>query len=233
MINDKFVWHPGDIVFDDSELDELVDELFKEWANNNVKGKKGFQPKTETPSEGSAFPLSSSAVGTALTANERKSLEDWVIRDGERMAIYLRSGREPALSDGGRLEEASKHMDSAIQKSVVVEPTVVYRGVEGPGAERYQVGAVVRDKSYVSTTRDIEIAADFAGWGSGPIIRVTLQPGQRAIYVSPFVPRKYHGQAADFADEHEVLLPRGTALRVTRRSVDQDGATWLDAEVVP
>jgi hypothetical protein len=204
---------------------------FKEWAHNNTTGKKGFQPKAGPSTTGGyydnprIFPLESKEWEQSLSNDERLALTDWVEHSGFTLSNHLRTG-----ASDPELDKRVGLMDSAISRSFVKNKTVVMRGVEGEYAD-LQVGDVVHDKSFVSTTLSRDAAIQFAGYGSGAIIRISLRPGQYAAYLTPLLPpRRYRN---DFEDEQEVLLPRGTAIRITRRSVDEDGAIWLDATVEP
>jgi len=108
------------------------------------------------------------------------------------------------LSTGQTIGEVVKQIDEAMLKSKIPEDVLVYRGVQG---NMPRLGEKIRDPAFQSTSLDPKIADGFAG-GGGYKLEIELPGGQHAVYVSGVM-----GGA-----EAEILLPRGTTLRVVKIS---------------
>ncbi len=109
-----------------------------------------------------------------------------------------------------------------IQRSVITERTVVYRGTSNPDVLNANVGDVIVEKGFVSTSKKLRGAEKFAGkvdsQGSPKdvIVMIELPKGTRGLDVNS----TYAGFKADnsYADEQEVLLPSGTRFEVIEAS---------------
>ena len=98
-------------------------------------------------------------------------------------------------------------------------PATVFRGIDQGNS--FKIGEVIRDKGFVSTSIDPKVAVDFAsktGSKTATILAINLPRGARFM---PFS-----------TEEREVILPRGTAMRITGSSNPVPGVTVLHTEVV-
>lgn len=132
-------------------------------------------------------------------------------------------------------------LDSAIAKAPLPIPVTLYRGVSGRGAQVLRdagltVGAVIRDKAFVSTSLDAGTPMRFSSMGHGGVIlRIAAKPGNLGLYVGnatgAYRPR---GRTLTSQNESEVILPRGTGLRVlgmAEHDVGGEKRTVVDVEI--
>lgn len=114
-----------------------------------------------------------------------------------------------------RHEEHTKHLDKALKKSKLKHDLHVYHGLKGwhPGDEARKGNGHIRLPSYTSTSIDKSIAANFANTadhrGEKHILHIHMKKGQHGHYL---------GSHSDFSNEKEMLLPRGTILKVHPKS---------------
>ena len=102
-------------------------------------------------------------------------------------------------------------IDSAIDDSLPLdENTILYRGMRGQGISDFEVGDVLTDKAYMSTTVHKEFAD---GWAnnltSGYIIKIEAQAGQKGLITN------FYTADTMLTDEYEYLLPRNTSIEIT------------------
>lgn len=119
----------------------------------------------------------------------------------------------------GALRKGSTHslvpqLDAALAKSAAVTDMTVVRGVSANGMQSWlaatggelKVGAVIRDKGYVSTTRSAKVASNFAGGGTGYGLKINIPKGSKILPLKSI---------SNYAQEDEFLLPRGSGFRIT------------------
>lgn len=105
-----------------------------------------------------------------------------------------------------RTEAVARIMNSAVKKMARTSPRRLYRGIRMMGKEleefleRYQVGKVVTESAFTSTSADGRKASEF---GRSVLMRITQT--DRAASVS---------HMSKYPDEMEWLLPTGTSFRV-------------------
>jgi hypothetical protein len=123
------------------------------------------------------------------------------------------------------------NLDAAIGSSSLSADTPLHRGVQFKTAKEQQKfmaqlepGAVVSDAGYMSTTLDESTASQFAGFGTRPAVtfNINAPAGTNFLYLGD--------------REHELLLPRGTKLRVLGVRPGVSVSKWdsweVDVEVV-
>jgi hypothetical protein len=93
-------------------------------------------------------------------------------------------------------------MDAAMKLTELKEPLMVFRGVSGAIIQDAGVGGIVTDPIYWSTAVDPQQAKKFARSEGSVLLHIELPKGTNCI--------------AENATETEVLLPRNTAIQVTR-----------------
>lgn len=124
-----------------------------------------------------------------------------------------------------RLDDAIKSLDSVLNKSTMNADTVVFRGFPKWYSDFLRqggiaVGSVLYDDAFLSTSMSMEVSKSFAEWPDGLMVKITVRKGSQAMDLSPYSTKP---------DEKEILLPRGTGLRI----VGYDAHTQvLEAEVI-
>ena len=145
-----------------------------------------------------------------LSAKERFSSLSYKA-DSNPINNYLRTGTlSPGYGLESSLESRVKDIESAMQKSVVSENVMVYRGLNkltiGPDTGSY-VGTIFTDKAFVSTSLSERSAL---GWSwvnqdqVGTVVAIKLDAGSHALYLD----------ALNDRGEYELLLPKNTRFRV-------------------
>jgi len=137
---------------------------------------------------------------------------------------YLRGKTisKPLREQGVTEEKVRKYIESissAITKSVIVEDSVVYRGIRNTAEtfgitdmNQLKVGLQFTDKAFTSTSSAYSIASRFASklnhWEDPRILNIVLDKGQSAF------PMNLIG----VSKEREIVLPAGSRFEVTRIS---------------
>ncbi|KEZ35833.1 ADP-ribosyltransferase [Frankia sp. CeD] len=143
-----------------------------------------------------------------------------------------------ALRKGGPLSSSQQQMvdglDAALQNIPPLDkPIIAHRGIRNFTQifGEPQVGMAIVDKGFMSTTANPNIASHFAtkhGHDDATIVNVTIPAGARAVSIMPPSPPNLPTSASW---EREVLLPRGSTLRITRISYDANGVRHVEATV--
>ena len=201
----------------------------KEWARNNVAGKKGFQPVSSD--EGAAV--------HGYIQGSRRYRDGYVAINGA-----LRRGQSNAFVDA----EVAK-IDSAIDKAGPLSEMTVSRitNIRDLGGDRATlVGRERTDLGYLSTTKTGGKGVFVTGGDT--LMTIHVPAGSRGLDVNGLpwqVRQRFVGtpkQGTTWESYDEVILARGTTLRIRSISQSPDwhgnvGRTiprWLvDAEVVP
>jgi hypothetical protein len=156
-----------------------------------------------------------------FTSEEREAARAYSTFFHRRVNEYLR-GEEEADEKVLATIEA---LDSAIAKRPCSTELALFRGVDGEVASYMRrsglpVGSMITYDSFVSTSADPGWAELFAAIPPGGLIlKIHVPAGSYALDMAPF---------AVSPIEREVLLPRGTRLRV----LSYDGARMVETEVV-
>ena len=146
----------------------------------------------------------------ALTEDEAKSAVNYTDGRYKDMNQPLRSGTAMGLLDRD-IKDNIKALDSAIGKSPAKEDMELHRGMSAHatgemfGKGGPQVGMIVKDNGFVSTSRDRQTIAEFEGSG-GTHITVDVKAGSKAFDA---------GRFSNAPEEKEVILPRGSQFVVT------------------
>jgi hypothetical protein len=117
------------------------------------------------------------------------------------------------------IESLVDKLDSAFEETEAPFKYTTYTGLSKRyNPESFQVGKDYIFKGYVSSSLDHNVAAgSFAGYKkdaksktggkNGVVLELEIPKGAKSIYI----PNKH---SAQYDDEHETLLPRGTKIRV-------------------
>ena len=164
------------------------------------------------------------------------------VTDEEYTALVGYTGLSPAKDNSyvavnnalriGDTHPSVKHLDSLMEKSPDVdEGTILYRVVPNsntllPGV--IAPGSIIKDPAYLSTSK-IDAIHKPGDNSNTAYFKIKVPPGVKGIYVPD------HGlevSGEDMPPEKEMLLPRGTELRVLSEYKGAGGKRVLDVEVV-
>lgn len=210
---------------------EIVPEPLPPMIIEPATGPLGY---IETPA-GQAMAMYQQALKSVETDNisysQFQAIEKYCGMKYTEVNRYLREGKLPsARSNLDEVKGIIKQVDDAMELSEVSRELTVYRGIKDPvqtfGVEDLSelLGKRVTDRGYLSTTADLNVASEFQDV-HGITMEIKLPKGQKAI-----MPEAFDGM--DLGPESEVLLPRGTTLRITGMKKDAWGDVKLFAEVV-
>jgi hypothetical protein len=128
-------------------------------------------------------------------------------------------------------EEVTTNLDRLIGRARLDEPLTLYRGVGARFAATLRAGGSFDDPSYQSTSINRETAAYFASERGGIVLRIRARPGQSALAVEPISPVSNGTIGVKEYTNYEVLLPRGSTIRIGRIATE-GGVTYADATIV-
>lgn len=150
----------------------------------------------------------------ALTADERNSIKEYSYLNYRDINSSLRDPSSLDPSDQQWVTEEIAHLDSAVAKGAAPVDMTVYRGVEAYGGTldyfAQNVGKVVQDNAFGSTSLNVETASRFADDGGG-IITIRIPQGYPGLYLGPLSGYELNN---NLTPEYEYLLPRGTKFAV-------------------
>lgn len=182
-----------------------------------AKPKTASAPTSTVPKSADPQAIASKYEGWAdsLDGSERKALGMMGTAAYAQVVGSLRYNEETPAT-----KKIVAAFDSAIDKAPPLESeTTVFRG--DTRKIKATVGKTIVDRSFMSTSLDANVANDYAaGMGKGgTVYTIKLPKGSKAAYVDKWAGHK------------EMLLPRGSKLKVTR-VVDRDGVRQIEAELV-
>lgn len=117
-------------------------------------------------------------------------------------------------------------LDSALSESKIPQDVYLYRGIKDISILP-DVGGSFQDLGYMSTTLSEVRSRDFARPESitsqekPALLRIKTDQGKSGMYME--------GISTWYSGEHEVLLPRGTTIRIDGISTDETGLVIVDA----
>jgi 2'-5' RNA ligase len=166
---------------------------------------------------------------SAVTPAEKSSLGEYKTFGFAKVNAYLCTGK----AANENVKPMAKDVAAVMKRSTLAEDTTVYRGVNGPLAEKLgalSVGDSGKLPCYQSTTTSMNLAKDFASGKLGEaartsstatsptVLHLDVQRGYGAIPVA---------KMSGYSDtERELLLNKGGSFRVTDKSV-VDGVTHI------
>ena len=198
-------------------------------------------PTGPAPLEGSAaYQAAQSALTRDLTTGERAALNSYTGAGADALNQHLRAG-----GTDPRLQTLATDLAGLAAASPAPERLRVYRGIHKASAFLAAddlTGSVLADGGFVSTTTDRGIADTYAldtyGEDSGPedavVLDLTVPVGHPIVPVDQaLVGRGKDASTSYLAFQSEVILPPGSAVRVTSDTRDASGIRVLTGEVVP
>lgn len=257
---DRYVWNPGDVMV--SAKDTAADAVGGgHWVT--IDGKPtmigehsaGKPPKAAMPTPHAPIPPPASAqqfdpeqakdwlkanqasLDLSPSPEERWAVDAWCYPTYSQINDHLRHNKDP--EDPGLLKCIPK-LDDLMARGKAPEDLTAWRGV-GDIASILgddiagSVGKTIQDKGYVAAAIHPTLARRFTGDAQ---IRIHIRKGQQCIFPG------HNGEKVSPGSglvAHEVLLPRGTELRITGASQQMgedsqkdERPLWvIDAEVMP
>ena len=150
-----------------------------------------------------------------------KAAKTYQGNDFEGINKTLRRGR----SDGYHAETIS-NLDELTKSGTIPEDTWLYRGI----SDRFndvKAGAIIEDQAYMSTTTNPRIVSSFTRKGVEPLA-IRAPKGANGMSMN----RVVASDAVNASHESEILLPRGSRLRMTDEKVTRKVYQKWNDEVV-
>lgn len=142
-----------------------------------------------------------------LTQKETLSIYSYTGVTYKRINRQLR-GKEEKSS---YIQEIISFMDKAMKKTSTTEDIIAYRGVSSKVFDKLEIGAIIKDNGFTSTTTKLNIAKSFASTsaassnGESLVMEVRIPKGSRAVSVLKYTTHK---------NEEEILIDRDSEYRV-------------------
>lgn len=177
------------------EIIETVEPEIDEWGDA-FTGQDGFDSAS----------LNADGFLDGLTLQERSTFIDYG-RDGYKDINAVLRGTL-ARGEAGRAERAIPRMDKVMREAPPLNRnTIVYRGIDRDLG--LNVGDVITDRGFMSTTFDPDQALEFTKGGKvkgeSTLIEIRVPRGTRGVVMDAL---------GMFAEEMEMVLPRGGQLRI-------------------
>ncbi len=129
------------------------------------------------------------------------------------------------------LSQKVKALDAVIARSTIAKETQVFRGIRGVSADTLKgsVGKTMEFAAYSSTSSDQKWAGGFVKGSGDAIFVIKVPAGSKGLNVNSAMKNSanFRGQK-----ESEILLPRGTSLRIDKLSKGPKGSTRVHATLV-
>ena len=190
-------------------------------------GRLGQKPESISKEIGTA------GVTERMTSTEMNALDKYVQGDlNGRISVQniLRGNPTGELAKSFANNFPIEDLKRAIQRSVIKQNTVVFRGTSNQDILNAKLGDIVTEKGFTSTTKEYRAAEKFAGKLADSqgnikdtIVRIQLPKGTKGLDVNAtyndFKETSVPGTTGKFGDnsfvaEQEVLLPPGTKFEV-------------------
>lgn len=209
---------------------EWKPDATKPWQGKIVSAAEEYKKTGKLPTAG--VTSSTGAYGKGLTAsllgdpppitNPNTPQTQWAqvkaLTPAESAAAQSYTGSTYRAINGALRKGSTHHLvpsiDAAIAKTAATQKMVVVRGVSSDGMSNWlaasggklKVGAVIKDKGFVSTTRVASVASSFAGGSTGFGLKINVPKGSKILPLKSI---------SKYAQEDEFLLPRGSAFKIT------------------
>jgi len=151
-----------------------------------------------------------------LTSTEKESIREYSSLNYRDINAFLRDPKSIDDSDKGWVQDEIAILDKTVVKGVIPADLTTYRGIEAYGGTldffQQNIGSVVRDDAFQSTSLNRETAFRFADEG-GAVIHISVPKGYNGLYISSL---SLHDGGVSTQAEHELLLPRGTSYKIVK-----------------
>lgn len=162
-------------------------------------------------------------------------LNDIAVKDAHQTYLKNIGAATKSPRDTPENRATMAALDSAISKGTVGQDITAYRGISKGVYEELRISGSLREGKttaharYMSTTLDkgvaTEFSRDYAPSGPTYLMKVAVPKGSKGLFV---------GKNSAMGHEKELLLPRGTKLKVGKIVHDKaSNVVMLDMTVVP
>lgn len=156
----------------------------------------------------------------AVPKNIRAAVDDYSGVQFRSINNAMRGVYKPSNAERDRINAQARLIDQAVAAGSVAKSTVLHRGTNLQALGGLpEVGGVIKDKGFLSTSVRKDIAENFA---HDVLLEIHARKGTRAADVSHLTG----------GGEAEVLLARNQQLRVKSRTMDEQGRFIVTAETV-
>lgn len=220
-----------------SYLDFLKDKRQQSFANTchdqngkfcETPGAPGHEEHRGPPSEDKTWQAALDHKDF-LNASQKAAIKWYGWAGSEYVNNHLRGTETPVRNNPQRNEKTVQQIDKALASSPDLNGATLYRGVHGKSKfaleqlANAKVGDIYADDAYTSTTTDIKHSRFFTNRSE----RVSIKP------ILVIKTKKTTKGLAVNEKEQEIILKRGTGLRVTGPSTKtEDGYTLIPVEVI-
>lgn len=164
--------------------------------------------KKLTDEEINKFQKSSDECYNKLNSDEKEAMYEYALGGYQDVNDYL-NGKFGGYEN---TQDMIEKIDSSMDKYNLEEDVVTYRGTSSDNYNNYDVGDVIEEKMYYSTSLSQGIAQTFADDCSNSIMaEIHVPRGTKSIYI---------GDNTDYDFEAELLLSRGLSYKVIKKEKD-------------
>lgn len=190
-----------------------------------TKQRNLFVPAKKAPIENL---LGRKGYRARLTPGEQNALDEYKANGYRQLNSGLRSGKPL----GTTLQVRADAIDHAIEKGTLSKDTTLYRAFRPEGGMNLNVGDVIQDKAFISTSASTKTPLEIVDahkLKSAPfyLARIKGPAGTHVAYADAAGVR-----AAGLSREDEIILPRGTSFRVTKVTTDKYGRREIELEII-
>lgn len=199
-------------------------------AGGNSKGGTAPEREFKDRSKDDEFATSQMKKLDALPSDQLKALKEYTSATYEAINGHLRMGT--AVSDG--VLNTMAKMDEAMKTATVGVDLIAYRGITaGPYVsklyEMYSkgtlVGASLHDKGFSSVTVDSDKAKE---WSPSVNLELKIKKEAKGFFVGH---KKGDAERyTHYPNEREIIMNRGSTVRVTGARVEKPGRLIIEAE---
>lgn len=183
--------------------------------NSNTSGYKNLGAKTHDEINQYSAPIAEKQDAKLGWAQKGSLATYSETKPSEEINAGLRKGEIPE-----KYKDDIDRIDKAIDKSKIPESVVVYKGVRNAPDNGFPIGAEINSKPYLSTSLSREVAGTFTtNTNNGQfnigksLLEIEAPKGTKGVYMD---------NLSEVGNEHELLLPRGTKMKVTGKR-EEDG----------
>lgn len=156
-----------------------------------------------------------------LTAQEQSTIDSYIVDGYSNINLYLNGYQFGEPMSGGFkspfFDGEIANLDSAISSSRTINDVDVWRGFNMPRdlsrddfTALLRDGDIINEKGFMSTSFSRDSAVNFAALRSTPLLlKIKVPAGTPALHIHMGMSKVY--------GEHEVILPRGSSLRLLTR----------------
>jgi len=218
-INERWVTMPNGsrvLIGDDGEIKGGLDGKYDGISLDEAFGDKNSEQDTNSEIdyiEGASIEAElqkkSDEAFDTLTRYERRSIDYYTRAHYRDINEHLRGDKNPSAFKQAAVEDRIQAIDSAIGQFQLENDIVVHRGDSSNLYSRLSSGDIITKEAFTSTSLDMSVAQDFAGFTTGHMSEIRVPRGTPSLYI---------GTNSGAVPESELLLGRGLQYRVIEQS---------------